>query len=287
MIGKRILGVIFLLIGILGLALSAAGILIGRQVVEDVGSGLDQALVLTADTLTTVGETLVVTKDTMGKINDGIETASATAIDLSRTLSETQPMLGQVAQVTSEDVPEGIEAVQAVLPDVAEAAGAIDDALRVLASFQVEREIFGVPISFDLGVEYDPQNPLDDTVVQLGESLEGLPDNLRNLQVHLDVASVNMGSIAQNIESISEDLTVIGDSANEFEPLIDEYIRIATETGDLVRQARSSIQEQLELAELILTLLFVWIGLNQVIPLYLSWSMFTSRPMSNGNENPE
>ena len=287
MIGKRILGVVFLLIGLSGLALSVAGIIIGRQVLEELGSGVDQALVLTNETLDTVGDTLVVTKDTMGNINDGIETASSTALNLSRTLSETQPMLSQISQVTSNEVPEGIESIQSALPDVAEAAGAIDDALRVLASFQVERQIFGVPISFDLGVEYDPENPLDDTVLLLGQSMEGLPGNLRDLQIHLDVANGNMASIGQNIESIAEDLTVIGDSAGEFEPLIDEYIRIVTETGDLVRQARSSLQEQLEMAELILTLLFVWIGLNQVIPLYLSGSMFTSSSKSNGDEDAE
>ena len=285
MIGKRILGLIFLLIALSGLALSVGGMLIGRQVVEELGTGVDQALVLTIDTLETVGETLVVTKDTVGKIDDGLETAGSTAINLSRTLSETRPMLSQVAQVTSGDVPEGIESIQGALPDVAEAAGAIDDALRVLASFQVEREIFGVPISFDLGVDYDPQNPLDETVLQLGDSLEGLPDDLRDLRVHLDVANENMLTIGQDIESIAADLAVIGESSAELEPLIDEYIRIVTETGDQVRQARSSLEEQLELAELILTLLFVWIGLNQVIPLYLSWSLFTNSPKSNGSDD--
>jgi ABC-type transporter Mla subunit MlaD len=277
MIGKRILGVLFLLIGLSGLALSVVGVIIGRQVIEEVGTGVDQALILTNDTLDTVGQTLLVTKDVMSKIDGGIETAGSTAINLSKTLSETRPMLGQIAQVISEDVPEGIESMQTALPDVAEAAGAIDDALRVLDSFQVERQIFGVPISFDLGVDYNPENPLDETVLQLGESLEGLPNNLRNLQLHIDVANDNLATIGQNVESIAADLTLISESTGEIEPLIDEYIRIVTETGDLVRQARSSIGDQLELAELILTLLFVWIGLNQAIPLYLSWNMLTTR----------
>jgi methyl-accepting chemotaxis protein len=277
MIGKRILGVLFLLIGLSGLALSVVGVIIGRQVIEEVGTGVDQALILTNDTLDTVGQTLLVTKDVMGKIDGGIETAGSTAINLSKTLSETRPMLGEIAQVISEDVPEGIESMQTALPDVAEAAGAIDDALRVLDSFQVERQVFGVPISFDLGVDYNPENPLDETVLQLGESLEGLPNNLRDLQLHIDVANANLATIGQNVESIAADLALISESTGEIEPLIDEYIRIVTETGDLVRQARSSISDQLELAELILTLLFVWIGLNQAIPLYLSWNMFTTR----------
>ncbi len=277
MIGKRIIGVLFLLIGLSGLALSIGGVIIGRQVIEEVGTGVDQALILTSDTLDTVGQTLLVTKDVMSKIDGGIETAGSTAINLSTTISETRPMLGQIAQVTSRDIPDGIESVQTALPDVAEAAGAIDDALRVLAAFQVERQIFGVPISFDLGVDYNPENPLDETVLILGESLEGLPTNLRDLQIHLDVANTNLATIGQDVESIAADLALISESTGEIEPLIDEYIQIVTETGDLVRQARSSIGDQMEMAELILTLLFVWIGLNQAIPLYLSWNMFTTR----------
>jgi methyl-accepting chemotaxis protein len=279
--GKRILGILFLIIGLIGITLSVAGVLLGRQLVQDLGNGAQEALTLTSETLDTVGETLIVTKDTVGRINDGMETLGTTAINVSKTISETGPMLDQVTKVTSEDVPDGLESVNTALPDVAEAAGAIDDALRVLSAFQVERSIFGVPISFDLGVEYNPTVPLDETVLQLGQSIEGMPDDLRDLEVHLDLASANLDTIGQNIETIATDLGSLSESANEIEPLIDDYIRIVTETGDLVREARAAISEQMELAELIVTLLFVWIGLNQIIPLYLAADLIRGEKKQN------
>jgi hypothetical protein len=123
--------------------------------------------------------------------------------------------------------------------------------------------------------------PLDETVLQLGQSIEGMPDELRDLKVHLDLASNNLDTIGQNIETIAIDLASLSESANEIEPLIDDYIRIVTETGDLVRQARSAISEQMEIAELIVTLLFVWIGLNQIIPLYLAADLIRGEKKQN------
>lgn len=271
--GKRILGLIFLIIGLVGLALSAAGVLLGRQLIEDLGSGLESALNLTSDTLDTIGDTLVVTKDTVGSINDGMDTLGTTAVNVSKTISETQPMFTQVTTVTTEDVPSGLESIQSALPDVAEAAGAIDDTLRILDAFAIERSIFGVPISFDLGIEYQPEQPLNETILELGQSLDGMPEELRSLQVHLDLASENLNIIGQNIETIATDLDALSESAAEIEPLIDDYIRITTETADLVRQTRSAIDEQLATAELILTFLFLWIGVNQFIPLYLGGTL--------------
>jgi len=282
---KRVLGVVLLLIGLLGLVISVGGLIISRQAIEEIGDGLENTLRLTAESLDNFNETLVLTRSTISQVSDSLDTVGETAINVSNTMSYTQPLMDQVTQVATKDVPDSLETVQDTIPDVAEAAGAIDDTLRVLDSFQFERQVFGIPIQFDLGIDYDPSEPLDQTVLALGQGLDGVPESLRALEGNLTVASENLGVIAQNLLVLAEDLERINSSVAGIDPMIDEYLRLTAETSDLIRQTRTDLARQIELAKLAVTALFVWIGLNQVVPIYLGLDLILRKeePQTNAD----
>ncbi|MCI0581037.1 MAG: hypothetical protein L0332_20330 [Chloroflexi bacterium] len=272
---RRVLGIVMLLIGISGVALSVVGVIIGRQVVGDIGQGLETSLSLTSQSLDTVNDSLALTKTTVGQVKDGLETVEETAMNVSQTISDTRPLLDQVTQVATNDVPNGLEAVEATIPQMAEVAGIIDRTLRTLSAFRVERTILGIDLGFDLGVDYDPEVPFDESVNQIGESLEGMPERLRGLEVYMDVTNNNLALIGDNIDTIATDLHTINSSMAQIEPLLDDYIRLVTETNDLIRQTRSSMSEQLRLVKLGVTILFTWLGLTQIAPIYLGWGLLT------------
>jgi methyl-accepting chemotaxis protein len=270
---NKIIGVVMLLIALTGLGLSAFGIVTSRELFEDIALRLDNTLILAADSLDTVAETLLLTKTTVIQVEESLETVGETAAELSQTIDNTQPLMNQITIVATQELPDSLEAVQSSIPDIAEAAGAIDDTLLLLDSFEVDRKIFGVPIRFDLGVDYQPDAPLDDTVNQLGESLDGIPDSLRGLEVNMSAVSQNLDNIGSNVLTISEDLERINQSVGEVEPLIDDYIRLIEETDLLIQEAQDSIAQLLDAVTLIATALFIWMGLNQIVPLYLAWTL--------------
>jgi len=270
---KRVLGIIFILIAIVGVLLSIGGIIISQRAIDGIGVSLDQTLELTADTLDNVQATLLLTKTTVEQVGDSLDTVGQTALNVSTTLSSTQPLLAQVTQVATGDVPDSLDSVQAAIPNVAEAAGAIDDTLRILNSFKVDRKIFGIPINFDLGIDYQPGEPLDETVLVLATSLDGIPDELRSMKSNLEIANENLAVIGQNLEVIAGDMDQINATVAEIDPLLDEYIRLTTETSDLLRLTQSQIDGQLELAQLALMGLFIWLGINQIVPFYLGLTL--------------
>ena len=47
-------------------------------------------------------------------------------------------------------------------------------------------------LNYSLGVDYNPNVPFDDTVLTLGESLDGLPESLRSLQTYADETNQNL-----------------------------------------------------------------------------------------------
>lgn len=266
---RRIIGLIMILIGVLGVVLSIAITQSVRQMMDNIGQGIDQSLVRTSETLDTVSDTLALTRTTVGQVETSLETVEETANNLGQTISQTRPLLEQLSIVASQDVPDGIEQFQASIPDMAEAAGAIDTTLRTLNDFRIDTSILGVPIKYDLGVNYNPEQPFDETVNNIGTSLEDIPPRLRSLRIYINVTDDNLDQASRNLFEISDDLAQINSSVGDFVPLLDEYSQSVTETNDLLRQARTSTAQQVTSIKNTLTLIFIWFGLTQIAPIYL------------------
>jgi hypothetical protein len=282
---RKLVGVFFLLIGIAGIAVSVAGVYLGRQAIDEFGAAVDTALSRSLVTLDTAADTLILTKSTFDRVNSGLDTVGVTADNVAQTLIDTQPMLENISSVVATDIPNSLEAIQDSLPGVAKAAGTIDDTLRALAAFEVSREVFGIPIAFDLGIDYEPELSLDEGVLSIGDSIEGMPDSLRAMQPSLDLANNNLADISTNINDIATDLDAIGDNVKQIEPLIDEYIMLIADVEQLMNQTQAKLDSQLDMAKIILTLLFVWLGVNQVVPIYLSIDIFTRKSGDDENED--
>jgi hypothetical protein len=62
---QRIIGVLLLLVGLIGLGLSIGGIVVGRQVVDNLGAALATTLASTSSNLDTVEATLQQAKATL------------------------------------------------------------------------------------------------------------------------------------------------------------------------------------------------------------------------------
>jgi hypothetical protein len=273
---KRISAILFLLIALFGLAIALSGIYFSGKVINDIGVGLETTMDLTLESLDTMTESLELTKNTIGQFGDSLDTVSQVAINVSQTISYTKPTVDQVTIVATADVPESIESIQAAIPNVAEAAGAVDDTLRLLNAFKLERQVFGIPLNFDLGINYAPEAPLDETLLDLGEGLEGVPEKLRGLQPNMEAASENLAVIGQNLDVIGQDLDQMITFVSDFEILLDEYLSLIDDTKELVSQTKDQLSNQIRTAKLFATAVFVWLALFQIVPLYLAYELYRS-----------
>ncbi|MFW5940220.1 MAG: hypothetical protein ACOCXI_00355, partial [Chloroflexota bacterium] len=266
---RRILGIVMLAIGLSGVILSLAGLIAGHRFVDAIGAGLETNLTLTVESLETVKETLILTKVTVRQMDEGLGTVQETADNVSVAIDDTRPLLQEASVVTTQEIPQSIEVFQEAMPALREVAGTIDETMRTLDSFNVDRSILGIPLAFDLGVEYDPEVPFDESVNQIGESLEGVPEQLRGLEEDMELAGQNMQTISRNVSDIATNLGTINSTIAEVEPLLDDYIAIITELGDSARQSRLMLQRQIDQVKIVVTVVMIWFGLTQAAPLYL------------------
>jgi hypothetical protein len=289
---SRLIAVVLLLVGIVGIGIAVAGALFGIQVVDSLGEDLDQTLELTSESLDTVNDTLLVTKQTVSQTGQAISTIGNTTDSVAQLLDDAQPLLDNVSMVVTENVPDSLEATQSAIPNLVEVASTVDNTLETLSSFQFERTILGVPIGFDLGIDYDPEAPFDESVAQIGTSLEGVPESLRGLQVPLANASNNLATVSDNLQTLSTDLAQIEGSVEEIEPLLDDYIGIVNQIQENITQTQTNIDNQLQMVKTGIIILFVWFGLNQLVPIYLGADLITDgrlggRPFARKDESTE
>ena len=295
---KRLLGFLMVLIGLSGVWVGWISAETARTAVGSIGASLDANLELLTQSLDTVVDSLVLAKQTVTDVNSGLNTVESTATELSQAIDDTQPLLEQVSDIATNDVPNSIEAVQASIPNMAEVAGAIDSTLTTLNRFNLDRTIdipnpfstqplYSFDLNFDLGIDYDPTVPFDETVLELGASTEGLPEQLRGLAEHIDTSSQNLTTISENITTIGEDLGIVNERIAELDPLLDEYIRIVTELNDQTRLIKAGMSTQLESIHRTINIVMIWFILTQIAPLYLGYELLTGRRMAEIQELKE
>lgn len=125
--------------------------------------------------------------------------------------------------------------------------------------------------------------PFDQSVQELGEGLEGLPESLRTLEIYINVANNNLQTVSRDIRNLADDLGTVNGRINELDPILDEYLRLITATNDRTRQMRAQINSEVQTIKNGITLAMVWLAITQVAPLYLGWELVTNRRASATN----
>lgn len=284
MVIRRILGFIMLFTGVTLLALSFAGAYLAGSVINNLAEGLTNSLSLAAQSLDSARSTLNLARDTVNDVYGGLGTAVDATANSSRTIAETRPLLDNTTTVITQEVPEAVEGIQTALPNMIEVAGVIDDTLTTLSSVGIDREIplpFGgsIPLRFDLGIDYNPATPFDDSLRDFEGSLIGLPESLRGLESDLRTTNDNLALLSADLQATSDNLTTINTRIGEILPLLDQYGLLINDLNATVTQAQYGLSDRLDMARMAVIALLVALGLSQLAPIYLGWELLTARRM--------
>lgn len=279
---KRILGLIMLLVG---LGIMFGSIFIATSVtpaLEGLAESLDNTLAFTSDTLETARETIALTQDTITEVTTALDTAATATADLSQTVTDSRPFINNVTTLVSQDVPENIEAIQATLPNVIQVAAVIDSTLTRLASLGIDRTInlpFGqtIPLQFDLGIDYAPEQPFDQTIISLSDSLEGLPEDLRALEDDLMVTNDNLALLSDDLLAMSDDLASINAQTAELTPQLNAYVRLIDDVETSLETAQATIPERLEALQSAVMIGLVLLALSQLVSVFVGWELLAGR----------
>ena len=274
---RRIIGLLMIIVAILGLVIAGAGAFFANRAIDATVAGLNSVVDTLGTTVDTSTASLRNVQATLTEVGATLDTVSVTASNASTTLIDTQPLLEQVTTLTTDTLPASLDAVNVAVPNLAGIAGTIDTTLSRLSDFQLERQFLGQSFSFDLGIDYNPTEPFDQAVLQVGESLADVPDQLRALEGDLQTSITNIGAIGQNVDQLSGNIDSINTTVQQYIPLLDQYIGVLDQTTASLENARAQVNANLNTIKLVATGLLAWFALYQIVPLYVGYRMLSDK----------
>jgi len=267
---RRLIGLLIIIVGILGLVIAGAGAFFANRAIDATVAGLNSVVDTLGTTVDTSTDSLRNVQATLTEVGATLDTVSLTAGNAATTLVDTQPLLEQVTTLTTQTLPASIDAVNVAVPNLAGIAGSIDTTLTRLSDFQLERTFLGQSFNFDLGIDYSPEEPFDEAVLQIGESLQDVPDQLRALEDSLQTSITNIGAVGGNIDQLSANIDGINTTVQEFIPLLDQ-------TTASLENVRAQVNANLNTIKLVATGLLAWFALYQIVPLYVGYRMLSDK----------
>jgi hypothetical protein len=247
---RRITGTLLILIGLLGIALSAVGVSYVWRATDAVKEVAHDSLALASDTLEDVDRSLDVASSTLDGTVTAMDGLYTTTLQVSETLSGTQVTVDEIADLTEENLPQSIEGSLTALDAVVETAAVID---RLLASLQL------------LGIAgYEPAIPLDEAIAEAGLVLEPVPDSLRAIGAGLQQTNSSLEDVQDGIVLMGDQLVGIRQNMVEAEEVLDSHRNTTRELQGRLKHVDQTIDRPIQLLAWGATLLLVWIALSQL-----------------------
>jgi hypothetical protein len=195
-LGKRCLGAIVQVVGVLGVVLALLCMLGLPFGASRVIALAQEALASTVGSIQNAAKSLQLAGDSLGEAAQTLDDTGVTVVAADDSLESVEQLLRTTADAAGNDVPATIEAARLALISAESGALAIDQVLRTLAGF-----------GWLTGISYDPEQSLDAGLSNVAVALEPLPGSLRELEGDLDATADDIELLQSSLETVVGDLS--------------------------------------------------------------------------------
>lgn len=165
----------------------------------------EDAMTSTADALRTISDSMEATSSSLIAASDVLDSAGSTLLSISNTVKNTKPLLTSAAGVLFDVGENTLEKTNQALVTARSAASAVDGVLRALAFLPI-------------GINYDPENSLGDSLADIADGLAPLPEGLIDVSEKIfetaegfDDVSSGLDQTGGDIQKLSSDVGDLGE----------------------------------------------------------------------------
>lgn len=273
---RRMLGVLVMIAGILGLLLALAG-LAAVWIVKPTVSVYANATIDTLNkSVLTSKSVMQTTAEALGATVNSVDALSAMLGTTAATVEDTKPILDEIDTIMSVTLPSTLKATTDSLYTAQEAAQVLEttiqslDAFRfLLADVPLIGEFIGQPEQ-----SYSPEKPLADTLGELATNLKTLPETFVQMSDDLSTTDDNLGSIQENLLTMSDSVGLISVSLGEYQKMVMQSQSSMDDLATILTNLRSNLPTILNGVALVLTLFFAWLLAAQIVILSQGWELY-------------
>jgi len=287
---RRVLGVLVMIAGILGLAISLAGLISVWMVRPAVASTINTTIQTLDTSIQTSQKAMEVTGQALGATVDSVDALSTMLSTTAVSVQDTQPVLDQLNVMLGETVPSTLESASDSLKTAQQAAGVLDSAIKSLENFQALMSAVPLVGGF---VEkpkqaYNPEVPLADSLGELATNLEGLPATFTEMSANLKKADDNMVSIQSNLTTMSTSVGRISSSLSDYQAMIGQSQSSMENLSAMLTNVQSNLDNILNGTAIALSVFFFWLLAAQVVIFSQGWELFqgTAGSMEGSTAEP-
>jgi hypothetical protein len=247
---------------------------------QPVTEGLVSNLDLLHRTAATSETALQVIETTVTNLAATTTALEETTLSTAQTIHNTGLLVDTFSTLSGEDFPTIITNTQSALASAQTSAIVIDNVLSALAS---------IPL---IGIDYNPETPLNQALAQVSASLSPLPAELAKIQDNLDTTNTSLQSLEETVVAINLNLQDIQTNLANAQVVIDEYQVEVSNLETRLARSREIAPVWVLRGTWILTFLVIWLGISQLGMLVEGLDMFTTprssspHPVSSNTDLP-
>jgi methyl-accepting chemotaxis protein len=249
---RRFIGLILIVTGVFGLAISAVGLLVVWQGTAMAGAAAERELAALDHALLTTDDGLAVAKGSLTDAQNTLASLAATIGGATRTITDTLPVLDNIGGLAGDELPKMVRSTQAALGSAQETARVVDSVLGTISGFGL--------IS---SATYNPKVPLGDSIGQVSASLNTLPGSLEKVATGVGTARTNLGQLNKDLGAVATGIDGVRANLDQAAGVVTQYRGIV---GDLRAQVAAirAAPTWIDMAGLGVGLLLIWLALAQL-----------------------
>ena len=209
-ISRRVIGVILLVVGVVGVVLAIGLIVVGTQFMGGIGATINSTLTMVTDSMNTTKAALEQTKSTVVEVTNGLDDVQKTVVDTGETVKQADALFSQAMTITSQDIPDTLDEVNAILPSTAATTQAL---LGNVETAMV-----------DASAIVDQNGPLVNQALVI--TTQDVPDTLDQVHAAIPPAAEVTKSLLGNVEMTMADTAQTIDQADA---AVKQVVRIASQ----------------------------------------------------------
>lgn len=245
------------IVGLIAAVGTAVALVLGWRLIGSPIEQLDRLSTATSDALVTLTDNLTLAHDTIAQVQAGLTTTVELLGDSAASVNQIEAGLSDTAEALEGSIPDRVSSVEQALPELIASTSVLEPTLRSL--------------SF-LGVEYDPEVPLNRTLRQLRRSLRPLPGELRASGERLASLSGDTAMLASQLNELALTVDAIADDLAEAEALFSEQAEAAEAARELVDGERAQLPVLERRARVVLVIFGAAIGITQLALALVGWA---------------
>ena len=273
---SRVIGVFWISTSLLWAGLGVVGIYYLSSWLDATQANLEDNLTLVVDSLESVRVLVDGSTDVISSTHQSLTTAQISVHDVSTALADLRPLLWNTTKVVTLDVPDALDGMQDSIPSLIETAKSVDETLTWLSNFNLTiPNPFGSDWTYDLGITYNPNVPLDQAMEDMSQSLEDVPDDLRDLDESLAATDANLIIVSDDLAYLAEDIETLNQQIQAIVPQMEGLAGNIEEIQATFEEAQESVPESFAFAQKIMLAILGLLILTQIPSLYMGGLLFS------------